>query len=213
MLTDPLIDRLAGELKPVRRRTVWSDALALVALCAGELALFLGMGMMRADMPIAMHLASFWWKLASLGLIGFVSGAVVIKSLDPARSPRRGLRWIVVLIAGCLASGWLLDTSHDGFSTLLSRVYWVDGLECLCSIVALSVPAVIGVGLLIRRGAPTDQAGTALAGGLAAAAWGAFVFAFACHFDQTLHVAVWFSLGCAVVTLFARLTLPRLTRW
>ena len=213
MLTDPLIDRLTSELKPERRRTAWSDALALVVLCAVEFGLFLLMGMMRFDMPMAMHLPSFWWKLGSLGLIGIVSGTVAILSLDPVRSPRRGLRWIAALIAVCLASGWLLDASRDGFSTLISRLDWVNGVQCLHEMVILSVPAVIGLGLLMRRGAPTDRNGTALAAGLTAAAWGAFVFVFACPFDDPLYVAVWYSLGCCTVALFARFTLPRLTRW
>jgi len=213
MSTDPLIDRLASELKPVRRRTAWSDALALLVLCAIELGLFVVMGMARSDMPMAMHLPSFWWKLGSLGLIGLVSGTVAIMSLDPVRSPRRGLRWIVALIALCLASGWLLDASRDGFSTLIDRLDWRNGLQCVYEMAVLSVPAVIGLGLLMRRGAPTDHAGTALAAGLAAAAWGAFVFVFACPFDDPLYVAVWYSIGCGVVTLFARFTLPRLTRW
>jgi len=213
MPTDQLIDRLANELKPVRRRTGWSDALVLLVLCAIEFGLFLVTGMMRSDMPMAMHLPSFWWKLASLGLIGLVSGTVAIVSLDPVRSPRRGLRWIAALIAACLASGWLLDASRDGFSTLISRLDWVNGLQCVYEMAVLSVPAVIGLGLLMRRGAPTDHAGTALAAGLAGAAWGAFVFVFACPFDDPLYVAVWYSLGCGAVTLFARFTLPRLTRW
>jgi hypothetical protein len=213
MSIDPLIDRLASELKPVRRRTAWSDALALLVLCAIELGLFVVMGMARSDMPMAMHLPSFWWKLGSLGLIGLVSGTVAIMSLDPVRSPRRGLRWIVALIALCLASGWLLDASRDGFSTLIDRLDWRNGLQCVYEMAVLSVPAVIGLGLLMRRGAPTDHAGTALAAGLAAAAWGAFVFVFACPFDDPLYVAVWYSIGCGVVTLFARFTLPRLTRW
>jgi Negative regulator of sigma F len=40
---------------------------------------------------------------------------------------------------------------------------------------------------LIRRGASTDRAGTALAAGLASAAWGAFVFVFACPSDDPLY--------------------------
>ena len=213
MSTDSLIDRLASELKPVRRRRGWSDALALLVLCAIELGLFLVMGMGRSDMPMAMRLPSFWWKLASLGLIGLVSGTVAIMSLDPVRSPRRGLRWVVALIALSLASGWLLDASRDGFLTLIDRLDWRDGVQCVYEMAVLSAPAVIGLGVLMRRGAPTDHAGTALAAGLAGAAWGAFVFVFACPFDDPLYVAVWYSLGCGVVTLFARFTLPRLTRW
>jgi hypothetical protein len=211
--TDPLIDRLSSELKPVRRRTALRDAMALVVLGAVELGLFLALGLMRPDMPLAMHLPSFWWKLASLGLIALVSGTVAIVSFDPVRSPRRGLRWIVALIAVCLAIGWILDASRDGFSALLSRLDWPNGLQCLEKIMVLSVPAVIGLGLLMRRGAPTDRGGTALAAGLAAAAWGAFVFVFACPFDDPFYVAVWYSLGCGAVTLFARFALPPLTRW
>lgn len=213
MRTDSLIDRLAHGLKPVRRRTVWGDALVLLVLCAVELGLFLGMGMMRSDMPMAMHLPSFWWKFGSLGLIGLVGGTVTLMSLDPVRSPRRGLRWIVALLAVCLAGGWLIDASRDGLSALASRLDWTDGLQCSYEMVVLSVPAVIGICLLTRRGAPTDHTGTALAAGITAAAWGAFIFVFACPFDDPLYVAVWYSLGCGAVTLFARFALPRLTRW
>lgn len=213
MRADSIIDRLTNDLKPVRRRSPWGDALAFVVLCAVELVLFLDMGMMRSDMPMAMHLPSFWWKLTSVGLIGVVSGAVAIMSLDPVRSPRRGLRWIAALISVCLGSGWLLHASGDGFSSLISRLDWINGLDCLGKIVVLSVPAVIGLGVLMRRGAPTDHAGTVLAAGLAAAAWGAFVFVFACRFDDPLYIVVWYSLACGAVTLFARFTLPRLIRW
>jgi hypothetical protein len=213
MHTEPLINRLVSELKPVRRRTALRDALALLVLAAIELGLFLALGMMRPDMPMAMHEPSFWWKLTSVGLIAVVSGAVAIMSLDPTHSPRRGLRWIVVLITLCLASGWILDASRDGVSPLIDRLDWRNGVDCLYRMVVLSVPAVIGLGLLMRRGAPTDRGGIALAAGFAAAGWGAFVFVFACRFDDPLYVALWYSLGCGAVTLFARLALPRLTRW
>jgi hypothetical protein len=213
MRTEPLIDRLTSELKPVRPRTALRDAVMLVGLGAVELGLFMALGLMRPDMPIAMHLPSFWWKLSSLGLIALVSGAVAIVSLDPVRTPRRSLRWIVALIAASLAVGWILDASRDGMATLLSRVDWPHGLQCLYEMVLLSVPALIGLGLLMRRGAPTDRGGTALAAGLGAGTWGAFVFVFECPFDDPLYVAVWYSLACGAVTLVARFTLPRLTRW
>src|SRR5260221_3822705 len=211
MPTAQLIDRLANELKPVRRRTGWSDALVLLVLCAIELGLFLVTGMMRSDMPMAMHLPSFWWKLASLGLIGLVSGSVAIVSLDPVRSPRRGLRWIVTLIALCLASGWLLDASRDGFSTLISRLDWLNGLQCVYEMAVLSAPAVIGLGLLMRRGAPTDHAGTALAAGLAGAAWGAVVFVVARPLGRSLYFAGLDFLGCRALTPLARIMPARPT--
>jgi hypothetical protein len=213
MRTDLLIDRLTSDLKPVRRRTPSTDGAALAVLAVIELGLFLTTGFMRPDLPSAMCMPSFWWKLTSLGLIALVSGTITVLSLDPVRSPRRGLRWTVALIGVCLAVGGIIDASGDEFSALYARLNWPDGLQCLCKMVALSVPAVIGLGVLMRRGAPTDRNGTALAAGLAAAAWGAFVFVFACPFDDPLYLAVWYSLGCGVVTLFARYALPPLTRW
>jgi hypothetical protein len=213
MRTNPLIDRLTSDLKPVRRRTPFTDGAALAVLAVFELGLFLSMGFMRPDMPLAMCMPSFWWKLTSLGLIALVSGTITVLSLDPVRSPRRGLRWTAALIGVCLAVGGILDASGDGFSALYARLNWLNGLQCLCKMVVLSVPAVIGLGVLMRRAAPTDRDGTALAAGLAAAAWGAFVFVFACPFDDPFYVAVWYSLGCGAVTFFARYTLPLLTRW
>lgn len=213
MSADPLIDRLVDGLRPVRRRTVWADAFALLLLLTLELALCLALGMSRSDMAMAMHHASFWWKLASLGLIGLLSGAVALLSLDPARSPRPGLRRVVLLVALCLAVGWPVDLARDGLASLLARLDWPDGLRCVYKMVVLAVPGVIGLGLVMRRGAPTDRGRTALAAGIAAGAWGAFVFVFACPVDDPLYLAVWYTAGCGLVALLARLALPPLTRW
>jgi len=213
MPTDRLVNRLVDNLKPVRRRSAAGDAALLALAGAAELALFLGLGFMRTDMPMAMGQPSFWWKLGSLGVIALVGAAVAVLSFDPVASPRRGLRWLVALIAVCLAAGWFVDAARAGLPALLDRLHWQDGLGCVAKMTALSVPAVVGFGLLMRRGAATDAGGTALASGIAAAAWGAFVFVFACPFDDPLYIAVWYALGCGLVTGFARLALPRLARW
>jgi hypothetical protein len=213
MANDPLIDRLARDLKPVRRRSAGRDAALLGLLCLVELALFLGLGAMRPDMPTAMEQPSFWWKLGSVGLIALVSAAVAVVSFDPVRSPRRGLRWLAAIIALCFAAGWAVDASRDGWPALVARVQWHEGMQCASKIVALSVPAMLGLGLLMRRGAATDSGGAALASGIAAAAWGAFVFVFACPYDDPLYIAVWYAVGCGFVTALGRLALPRLTRW
>ncbi|MGD0105048.1 MAG: DUF1109 domain-containing protein [Rhodopila sp.] len=213
MLNDQLLERLVTDLKPVRRRSFRGDALIFASLCLIELALFAVLGPTRPDMTMVMAVPSFWWKLGSLGLIALVGAAVAIMSLDPVESPRRGLHWLLGIVAICLAIGWLIDASADGPQALVARVDWHAGLRCVYKMVILSVPPVVGLGLLMRRGAPTDSGGTALAVGIAAAAWGAFVFVFACPHDDPLYVAVWYAVGCGLVTGFARLVLPWLTRW
>jgi hypothetical protein len=213
MRTDSLIERLGGDVRRVRRRSILRESVILLVIGLVELGAFLGMGFMRPDMPGAVDRPSFWWKLASMGLIAVLGAGVTVLSLDPTRSPRRGLYWILACIAASFASGWVIDASRNGMSDLLIRLDWTHGVQCVWKMVVLAVPAVIALCLLIRRGAPTDRAGTALAAGLSSAAWGAFIFVFACPSDDPLYIAVWYTIGCGIVTLLGRITLFRLSRW
>ncbi|MEJ1976150.1 MAG: DUF1109 domain-containing protein [Acetobacteraceae bacterium] len=213
MPNNDLLDRLVRDLKPVRPRSPVGDALIMAGLCGVELILFLALGAARPDMPMAMGRLSFWWKLSSVGLIALLGGIIAILSFDPTTSPRRGLRWLMAVIVVCLAMGWFIDAARDGMPTLLVRVDWRDGIKCAYHMAVLSLPAIAGLGLLMRRGAPTDTGGTALAVGITAAAWGAFVFVFACPYDDPFYIAIWYTVGCGLVTLLARLLLPLLTRW
>jgi hypothetical protein len=213
MQTESLVDRLSRDLRPVRRRSIAREALLLLLLAIVEVAAFLGTGFMRPDMPVAMEAPSFWWKLTSMGLIAVLGAGVAILSADPVRSPRRGLRWILVCLVAIFTSGWLIDASGTGLAHLVRRLDWQHGLQCVWTMVALSIPPAVSLGMLIRRGAPTDRPGTALAGGLSSAAWGAFVFVFACPSDDPLYIAVWYTVGCSIVTILGRAILIRLSRW
>ncbi|MBW4089617.1 MAG: DUF1109 domain-containing protein [Proteobacteria bacterium] len=213
MRTDLLIDRLSQNLQPVRPRSIKREALLLLVLGAIEVAAFVGMGFMRPDMPTAMENPSFWWKLASTGLIAILGAGVALISADPVRSPRHGLRWILVCVVVIFVSGWFIDAAGDGVAELVRRLDWTHGLQCVWKMAALSIPPAIALGRLIRRAAPTDPSGTALAAGLSSAAWGAFVFVFACPSDDPLYIAVWYTVGCSIVTVVGRAVLLRLSRW
>lgn len=213
MSNNHLVDKLVGGLQPVRPRRAGRDVLILAVVCLVELVLFLSLGAMRPDIGAAMENPSFWWKLGSLGVIALVGAAVAILSFDPVQSPRQGLRWLVGIVAAALIAGWFIDASHAGWPILAARLNWQNGVWCVGKVIILSLPPMIGLGLLMRRGAPTDAAGTALSVGIAAAGWGAFVFVFACPYDDPLYIAVWYTVGCGFVSLLARLLLPPLTRW
>jgi hypothetical protein len=214
MENDEVVERLVSSLRPVRRRSILGDLVIFGCVCAVELVLFFGLGAMRADMPAAMEQPSFWWKLTSLGVLAAVGAAVSILSFDPVVSPRRGLHLLAVIVVLCLASGWAIDALQGGgLQEFARRIDWRDGLQCAGKMALLSVPAVIGLGLLMRRGAPTDTVGTSVSVGITAAAWGAFVFVFACPYDDPLYIAVWYAVGCGMITLFSRFALPRLTHW
>jgi hypothetical protein len=213
MRTESLIERLSGDLQPARPRSILREAAILAVLGVAEVVVFLAMGFMRPDMSAAMHAPSFWWKLISMGLIAVLGAGIALCSIDPTRSPRRGLRWILICITIIFASGWLIDAAQDGLLHLLMRLNWRQGIQCAWKMIALSVPAVIALAFLIRRGAPSDRTGTTLAAALASAGWGAFVFVFACPSDDPLYIAVWYSVGCGTVTLIGQFVLARLARW
>lgn len=210
---DSLIDRLAEDLTPVRRRRPWVDMLTVAAIAIVELALLFAVGFAHMSVHRMMTEPTLWWRLASLGLISLVSGVLAIRSFDPAYSPRGGLRWLALIVAICLTFGLFMGGLPGGLASIARRLDWTSGVECAYKMALLSVPPLIGLALLGRRGAPTDLRRTPLLIGLAAAAWGAFAFVFACPFNDPLYIAVWYSVGCGIVVVLARLILPRIARW
>jgi hypothetical protein len=213
MPIDQLIQALASDLKPARPRRAGPEFAMLGALASLELGLFIAAGQSRPDLTAAMSHPAFWWKLGSLGLLSLLSVAIAVASFDPVRSPRTGLRWLPVWIGACFFAGWVIDALRPGKPPLAERVQLGEGIGCVVTIVMLSLPPLMALGILMRRGASTDRTGTALAVGLAASAWGAFVFVFACPHDDPFWVGLWYSVACGIVALAARFILPPLTRW
>lgn len=185
----------------------------LVLLLGLEIALMGMLGAVRLDMPEIAGTASFWWKLASVGALAVLGGGTALLSLDPTRSPRVGLRWMVPAMTVCLAAGWGIDAAHQSWPAVLQRLDWRSGVQCTKEILLLSMPAAVALGLIMRRGAPSDANGSAWAAGLAAAGLGSFAFVFSCPYDDPLYVVFWYGLGCSIVATTARLVLPRLIRW
>lgn len=211
MTTDPLIDTLVADLRPVSRPNIVRQMLLLLALASVELVGFLGLGTMRPDIGTALGRAAFWWKMAGLGTLALVGGSMAVRSFSPVSAPRNGLlRWGLVL-AGIVVLGMTIPDPVA--QNLLARLRWRMGVECLAVITILAIPPVIALGSMMRRGAPTDPRASAAAVGVAAAAWGAFIFAFHCPSDDPLYIVFWYALGCSLVTVIARALLPRISRW
>jgi len=213
MTSEYLLDELASGLTPVRLRSARRDGMMVGALALIELALFLMMGFHRPDMAHAMAEPSFWWKLVTLGLLAIVAVATAVRSFDPAIAPHRGLRWAAWLGGSALLVGWGIDATHHASAPLLARLEWRAGVGCLFAMVLLSLPMLIALTVLMRRGAPAHRRESALAVGLGAAAWGAFVFFFCCGHDDPLYIVFWYGLGCVLTALAGRALLPLVTRW
>jgi len=213
MTSERLLDELASGLTPVRTRSARRDGTIVGALALIELALFLMLGSSRPDMHHAMTQMSFWWKLATLGLLAAIGVGTAVRSLDPSVTPHRGLRLAAWLAGFALLIGWGIDATRHAGTPLLARLEWREGMGCLFAMVILSLPMLIALTVLMRRGAPTHRRESALAAGLGAAAWGAFVFFFRCSHDDPLYIVFWYGLGCVLTALAGRALLPLVTRW
>lgn len=213
MASERLLDDLVSQLTPVKRRSAWREGLVLALICAVEIGLYLLLRGTRDDLTMAMHMPSFWWKVVTLGGLAVIGVATAIRSFDPTASPRSGLRWMAIILGMALAIGWGIDAASAGAGMLRARLMWRQGIDCAIAVIILSIPAAVALGLLMRRGAPTDRKGSALAVGFAGAAWGAFVFNFRCPHDDPFYIAVWYGLGGLAVALIWRLILPLVTRW
>ena len=213
MSSESLINQLSGDLKPVRPRRLWRDMTIIAAICLAEIIVFFALGAALPDMPMKIHQPTFWWRLVSLGLIAVISGVPAILSFGPTYSPRRALRWIFVVIGVCLLTGLWFNAGPDELESLFRRIAWRDGIQCVFKMVTLSIPPMVGLGVLMCRGAPTDRAKSALLVGISAATWGAFVFVFACPFNDPLYIAVWYSVACGTIILLSQALLPHLARW
>jgi hypothetical protein len=213
MKLDALIDELTEELTPVRPRRLWAELLSVALIGAVELALLFALGIAHLDLGRLARQPTLGWRLVSLGAIALMSGFLAVRSFDPAYSTKGALRWLAVIVAVCLADGLVLYGPPAETASLLQRLDWHSGIQCAAKIVLLSLPPLAALAMLCRRGAPSDLRRTPLLSGLAAATSGAFVFVFACPFDDPLYIVVWYGIACSLVTFTARLLMPRVARW
>lgn len=212
MTHDLTIERLVADLAPVRPRSWQRDLGLLAAIGVVELLLVLWLAA-RVDLADAMAGPVIWWKLAVAGLLTLSCIGAAIASLDPLASPRPGLVAAGAVAVAGLAAGWVIDINIAKPLGLVERLDWRDGLSCLVELAALSLPAMAGLAVLVQQGAPRDTRRTARVAGFGAAAWAAFVFAFVCPHDDPVYVALWYTMGCALIALGGGWLLARRARW
>jgi hypothetical protein len=208
MSNDALILRLSADLTPVRRYSPWREAGLLAAVCAIELALVLGAGLMRPDMARAIGSVFMLWKLGGLAVLALASGGAAVRSFSPMAAPGRGPRLVLVLVGVMVVAGAFVGSYGSRGGALLDRLAPGHGLLCALSIVVMAAPILAVLRVLMQRGAPTHPRGSALAAGMAAATSGALIFAFCCRYNDPLYVVVWYAVGCMAVTGLARWLLP-----
>lgn len=214
-MSDPLIDSLAADLKPVKRNRVARGlALCVIAgLALGAAVFWLLPGrMIRPDLGHAVMETSFWLKAgftAALAAIGYLS----LRQLSrPGGNTRAAIRLPVAiwLTLALIAVGSLIVTPVDNWAG------WILGataLRCVTYIVLISLPIMGLFFIAVRRGAPTRLTMAGWATGLAAGGIGATIYGFGCPESSIGFLAAWYALGIVVTGLIGAVTGRHLLRW
>ena len=212
-MTDDLIDRLAGDLKPVRpeavrNRLALAVAAGAVVALAGVL-LFLGP---RNDLVRAVTSMMFWMKLAYTAAISAVGALCVERIARPAGRPGSRLAWLAapVLLIGVATLVQIARTPVGGVRALV-----MGGSAALCPwlIAAVSVPLFLALMWAVRSLAPTRLRLAGALTGLTAGGLAASIYSLHCGETGAPFVAIWYSLGILAPCVVGALTGPRLLRW
>ncbi|WOI52762.1 NrsF family protein [Parvularcula sp. LCG005] len=211
MSSSPFIDSLVATAEPVRPRRVSREILAVIAIAlvqfAGTYVLVLGDGFQQALLWDPAR-AIFKMALLGAGTIGFT--LMALYSFGPSArriGPFTAVMSAVLFLLALMGFDWSLAGS-------LSAAFAPQhGSACVAGILALALPLILVLSLLMMRGASVQPGQSALLVGLAGGTWGAFIYSLQCPFVSLWYLAAWYGGGIFIVTLAARLILPRLARW
>jgi hypothetical protein len=213
METERLIERLAGNVPPVRAHAVPRRVAAgLAGGAVFTLALVIAWLGVRPDLSEAMRSGPFWMKAGytlSLALLAIVA---VVRLGRPEAT---GSRWLwllvipVMLLAG-LGAAELLGTPQAQWLPMWLGRSW---LVCPWRVLTLAAPIFIGLLWSFRRLAPTRLRVAGATAGLASGAFAATLYCLHCPEVSAIFVLTWYSLGMLLATLAGALLGPRLMRW
>jgi hypothetical protein len=213
MRTDDLIHELAGDVKPVGLGAV-----------AGRLALGLGGGALvstlvmltwigpRPDLAQALGTSMFWVKF------GYAAAAGLILAIATSRLARPGARLggLAVAIAlpfvamGAMGAMRLALAAREAWHALLMGD---SSHDCPWRIFVIGLPLLAGALWAVRGLAPTRLTLAGFLAGGTAGALGALIYGFHCPETAAPFVAIWYTLGMALVAALGGALGVRLLRW
>lgn len=213
MTTGELIDRLVGDLAPVRPGAV-ARRLAL-GIAAGALvsaAIMMAWLGVRPDIVAAAATLPFWMKFGYTFLLAAAGVWTVDRLARPAgrAGGASAAAAIVVVALAVLALAQLAGSPGAAARRLLLGA---SADRCPWIIVVLSVPVLIGTLWAMRSLAPTRLGRAGVAAGLMAGALGAWIYAFHCDETTAPFVAVWYTAGIAAVGAIGGVLGRYLLRW
>lgn len=211
MNTEQFMDMLARGAGPAPRALVTrklAPVILMGAVCSSLLALVL-----IGPLPAENYLTSPpWIKFAYAAVLAVGAGLLTRQLAKPLSSlfVARLLVWITIasmIVAGAIT---LTLTPADERVAALFGQTW---LTCPWTLMAFSLPALVGILWAVRGLAPTKPKQAGWAGGLLAGTLGAMGYALTCPELSTPFVAIWYTTGMMMTAVIGRLLGPVVLRW
>jgi hypothetical protein len=211
--TDDLIRSLSADLPKVEPGAVGRRiAIGLSLGVAASAALMLAWLGPRPDLAQAVMTPMFWMKIGYAAATGLIAALLLARLARPAARP--GVLAAVVAVPFLAVAAMALarfaqappGAQHDllmGHSSSL----------CPWRILVIALPILAGAVWAVRGLAPTRLVLAGLVAGGCAGGIGAAVYAIACDETSAPFLAIWYTLGMAVVTAVGALAGSRLLRW
>jgi hypothetical protein len=212
MRTDDLIEALSMDSAspPTSLSRVWRLALlAGIVTSGGALLATLHL---RPDLSTALGTARVLFKFVATLTLALPAGLLVRHLADPS-APIGGRLRLLLLAPLAVLVAVILELSSVPESGWWPRMVGNYARWCVACIPAFSLPVLAALFYALRRGAPVQPRLTGLLAGLTAGGLGGAIYALHCPDDSPLFVAVWYTLGIALVGALGAALGPRLLRW
>jgi hypothetical protein len=213
MKTETLIDRLSDNLTPVPRAAALRTlALDLAAGGAASAVVMLATLGLRPDLFAAVASWPFWMKLFYTALFALMAFFTFDRLARPGGRARRQAALEAApfaVVAAAAIVQWAVAPPARHLQLLLGASHTV----CPWRIVVLALPVFVGVLWSMRKLAPTRPTLAGTAAGLLSGAAGATIYSFACTESSVVFVAVWYTLGIALMGLLGALIGRWALRW
>ena len=166
----------------------------------------------RPDLAQAVATPMFWMKFGYAALTGLILAALLVRlAKHAARAGALAVAVgapfaVVVLMAGMR----LAQAPPEAHQAMLMGH---SSMICPWRILAIGLPLLAGAVWAVRGLAPTRLGLAGLAAGGCAGALGAMIYSVACDETSAPFLAIWYTLGMALVAAVGAATGSRLLRW
>lgn len=213
MKTDDLIASLSADLPKVRpgaaaRRV----ALGLGLGAVGSIVVMLVWLGPRPDIADAVATPMFWMKFGYAAITGLILAALLIRLAKPAARPGMLAASVAApfaLVAAMALMRYVQAPPEAHRAMLMGHTSMI----CPWRILAIGLPLLAGAVWAVRGLAPTRLWAAGLVAGGCAGALGAAVYAVACDETSAPFLAIWYTLGMALVAALGAVAGSRLLRW